>query len=44
MRIWSCYEFIKDQRIGNYEDFAKNSQTRANFDRDSRITESLEVL
>lgn len=37
-------EFIKDQRIGNYEDFAKNSQTRANFDRDSRITESLEVL
>jgi len=37
-------EFIKDQRIGNYEDFAKNSQTRANFDRDSRITEDLEVL
>lgn len=37
-------EFIKDQRIGDYEDFAKNSQTRANFDRDSRITEDLEVL
>lgn len=37
-------EFIKDQRIGNYEDFAKNSQTRANFDRDIRITEDLEVL
>lgn len=37
-------EFIKDQKIGNYEDFAKNSQTRANFDRDSRITEDLEVL
>lgn len=37
-------EFIKDQRIGNYEDFAKNSQTRANFDRDSRITEDLEIL
>lgn len=37
-------EFIKNQRIGNYEDFAKNSQTRANFDRDSRITEDLEVL
>ena len=37
-------EFIKDQRIGNYEDFAKNSQTRTNFDRDSRITEDLEVL
>ena len=37
-------EFIKDQRIGNYEDFAKNSQTRTNFDRDSRLTEDLDVL
>ena len=37
-------EFIKDQRIGDYEEFAKNHQVGANFDRDTSITESLEVL
>lgn len=37
-------EFIKDQRIGGYEEFAKSRQAGANFDRDTRITEDLEIL
>ena len=37
-------EFIKDQRIGDYEEFAKSRQAGANFDRDTRITEDLEIL
>ena len=37
-------EFIKDQRIGDYEEFAKSRQARDSFDKDKRITESLEVL
>lgn len=37
-------EFIKDQRIGDYEEFAKSRQARDSFDKDTRITEDLEVL
>lgn len=37
-------EFIKDQRISDYEEFAKGRQARDNFDKDKRITEDLEVL
>lgn len=37
-------EFIKDQRIGDYEEFAKSRQARDNFDKDTSITEDLEVL
>ena len=37
-------EFIKDQRIGDYEEFAKSRQARDSFDKDNRITEDLEVL
>lgn len=37
-------EFIKDQRIGDYEEFTKGCQIRDRFDKDKRITEDLEVL
>ena len=37
-------EFIKDQRIGDYEEFIKGCQIRENINKDKRITESLEVL
>lgn len=37
-------EFIKDQRIGDYEEFAKSRQARDSFDKDTSITEDLEVL
>lgn len=37
-------EFIKDQRIGEYEEFAKSRQARDSFDKDTTITEDLEVL
>ena len=37
-------EFIKDQRIGDYEEFAKCRQARDSFDKDTSITEDLEVL
>lgn len=37
-------EFIKDQRIGDYDEFAKGRQARDSFDKDTKITEDLEVL
>lgn len=37
-------EFIKDQRIGDYEEFIKGCQIRENINKDKSITESLEVL
>lgn len=37
-------EFIKDQRIGDYEELAKSRQARDSFDKDTSITEDLEVL
>ena len=37
-------EFIKDQRIGDYNEFAKSRQARDSFDKDTTITEDLEVL
>ena len=37
-------EFIKDQRIGDYDEFAKSRQARDSFDKDTSITEDLEVL
>ena len=37
-------EFIKDQRIGDYEEFAKCRRARDSFDKDTTITEDLEVL
>ena len=37
-------EFIKDQRIGDYEEFAKSRQARDSFDKDTSITVDLEVL
>lgn len=37
-------EFIKDQRIGDYEELAKSRQARDSFDKDTTITEDLEVL
>ena len=37
-------EFIKDQRIGDYEEFAKSCRARDSFDKDTTITEDLEVL
>lgn len=37
-------EFIKNQRIGGYEDFAKCRRARDSFDKDTTITEDLEVL
>lgn len=36
--------FIKDQRIGDYEEFIKGCQIRENINKDKSITESLEVL
>lgn len=37
-------EFIKDQRIGDYEEFIKGCQIRENINKDKSITEDLEVL
>ena len=37
-------EFIKDQRIGDYEESAKSRQAGDSFDKDARVTEDLEVL
>lgn len=37
-------EFIKDQRIGDYDEFAKSRQSRDSFNKDTKITEDLEVL